>query len=81
MQNLCSFRVKSKSGKLIAQLLNEASNLGSSYRFILFDKTSNRQYLVDTGADLSVIPSTPAEKRKPTSNFTLVIQPLSKLMA
>ncbi|GFW43276.1 uncharacterized protein TNCV_1350391 [Trichonephila clavipes] len=59
-----------KSGKLIAQLLNEASNSGSSYRLILFDKTSSRQYHVDTGADLSVIPPTQAEKRKP-SDFKL----------
>ncbi|GFW05372.1 retrotransposable element Tf2 155 kDa protein type 1 [Trichonephila clavipes] len=51
-------------------MLNEASNSSSNYRLILFDKTSSRLYLVDTGVDLSVIPPTQTEKRKP-SEFKL----------
>lgn len=41
-------------------------------RLFLFDERTNQRYLVDTGADISVLPPTSAERRNIPSVFNLV---------
>jgi len=44
-------------GKLVTPLRSEATSNGSSgNRLIIFDKTSNLNFLIDTGADISLLP-------------------------
>nr|VZI41229.1 unnamed protein product [Spirometra erinaceieuropaei] len=65
----CSFtfkqkeRVKPVSRKVSASNLSDSSNPGRT--FYVRDTRSGRRFLVDTGAQLSVIPPTPADRRCP----------------
>lgn len=54
-QTLCVQEI----GKLISQVSDEATELGaSSARLFVYDNLTGRNFLIDTGADISVIPPT-----------------------
>ncbi|BHF81749.1 hypothetical protein SprV_0802488300 [Sparganum proliferum] len=71
----CSFtskqskRVKPVSPKVCAANLPDGSNPGRT--FYVRDTRSGRRFLVDTGAQLSVIPPTPADRRCPNPGLFL----------
>nr|VZI28875.1 unnamed protein product [Spirometra erinaceieuropaei] len=71
----CSFtfkqnkRVKPVSRKVSASNLSDSSNPGRT--FYVRDTRSGRRFLVDTGAQLSVIPPTPADRRCPNPGLFL----------
>nr|VZI02434.1 unnamed protein product [Spirometra erinaceieuropaei] len=71
----CSFtfkqskRVKPASPKVSAANLSDSSNPGRT--FYVRDTRSGRRFLVDTGAQLSVIPPTPADRRCPNPGLFL----------
>nr|VZI22741.1 unnamed protein product [Spirometra erinaceieuropaei] len=71
----CSFtfkqskRVKPVSRKVSASNLSDSSN--PSRTFYVRDTRSGRRFLVDTGAQLSVIPPTPADRRCPNPGLFL----------
>nr|VZI06757.1 unnamed protein product [Spirometra erinaceieuropaei] len=71
----CSFtfkqskRVKPASPKVNAANLSDSSNPG--HTFYVRDTRSSRRFLVDTGAQLSVIPPTPADRRCPNPGLFL----------
>ncbi|BHF78844.1 hypothetical protein SprV_0602196000 [Sparganum proliferum] len=73
--SLCSFtsrhskRVKPVNPKVSAANLPEGSNPGRT--FYVCDTRSGRRFLVDTGAQLSVIPPTPADRRCPNPDLFL----------
>ncbi|BHF76084.1 hypothetical protein SprV_0501918200 [Sparganum proliferum] len=60
--------------KLLGRRVNAAELSGNSTGRIFYvrDNTSGRQFLVDTGAQISVIPPTPADRRCP--NYGLQLQ-------
>lgn len=61
------------AGKLVGPLLLASSNSGQAIsRLILYDHLSRMDYLIDTGADISVLPPTPPDLQKQTSAFGLV---------
>lgn len=41
-------------------------------RLVLYDETSNMRFLIDTGADISVLPSTAADRKNNSSVFNLI---------
>nr|VZI36105.1 unnamed protein product [Spirometra erinaceieuropaei] len=71
----CSFtskqskRVKPVNPKVCAANLSDGSNPG--HTFYVRDTRSGRRFLVDTGAQLSVIPPTPADRRCPNPGLFL----------
>nr|VZI01885.1 unnamed protein product [Spirometra erinaceieuropaei] len=71
----CSFtfkqntRVKPVSRKVSATNLSDSSNPG--HTFYVRDTRSGRRFFVDTGAQLSVIPPTPADRRCPNPGLFL----------
>nr|VZH91271.1 unnamed protein product [Spirometra erinaceieuropaei] len=71
----CSFtskqskRVKPINPKVCAANLPDSSNPG--HTFYVRDTRSGRRFLVDTGAQLSVIPPTPADRRCPNPGLFL----------
>nr|VZI45164.1 unnamed protein product [Spirometra erinaceieuropaei] len=71
----CSFtfkqnkRVKPVSRKVSASNLSDSSNPGRT--FYVRDTRSGKRFLVDTGAQLSVIPPTPADRRCPNPGLFL----------
>ena len=67
------FTVSSAVGKLHRQQLTATSSAGpssTSRLFYITDRTTGTRFLVDTGADVSVIPPSAADKRRPSS-YTL----------
>ncbi|BHF80910.1 hypothetical protein SprV_0702403800 [Sparganum proliferum] len=64
-----SKRVKPVSANVSAADLPDSSNPGRT--FYVFDTRSGRGFLVDTGAQLSVIPHTPADRRCPNPGLFL----------
>nr|VZI17555.1 unnamed protein product [Spirometra erinaceieuropaei] len=71
----CSFtskqskRVKPVNPKVCAAKLPDSSNPG--HTFYVRDTRTDRRFLVDTGAQLSVIPPTPADRRCPNPGLFL----------
>lgn len=62
-----------QAGKLVGPLLLATSDTGpANSRLILYDQLSRAHYLIDTGADISVIPPSLLDLRKRTSAFNLV---------
>nr|VZI04584.1 unnamed protein product [Spirometra erinaceieuropaei] len=61
--------VKPVSPKVSATNLSDSSNPG--HTFYVLDTRSGRRFLVDTGAQLSVIPPTPADRRCPNPGLFL----------
>lgn len=43
----------------------------NSSRLIIFDRTANKRFLVDTGSDLSIIPATSKEKKGTSTQWQL----------
>ena len=43
----------------------------SRHSFTVFDRTLRRKFLVDSGADVSIIPPTPTQKNHPDNQFSL----------
>nr|VZI48485.1 unnamed protein product [Spirometra erinaceieuropaei] len=64
-----SKRVKPVNPKVRATNLSDSSNPGRT--FYVRDTRSGRRFLVDTGAQLSVIPPTPADRRCPNPGLFL----------
>lgn len=58
--------------KLTSQSTSKRFDIGKQIsRLYVQEKNSKRNYLIDTGADISVIPPTSKEKRHAPCNFTL----------
>lgn len=68
--------VKKLDGR--SQVATSDYGQGSS-RLILFDKSTHMSFLVDTGADISVIPPTSSERQNSPSLFNLVAANNSKI--
>lgn len=60
--------VHKKLGKLPDQSLDTANSIGLHHQSRLFvtNRLSGQKFLIDTGADISVIPPTPLQKQKKT---------------
>nr|VZI05690.1 unnamed protein product [Spirometra erinaceieuropaei] len=73
----CSFtskqskRVKPVNPKVCAANISDGSN--PNHTFYVRDTRSGRRFLVDTGAQLSVIPPTPADRRCPNPGLFLQV--------
>ena len=52
-------------------MATSASGQQPSRLFYITDKTTGTRFLVDTGADVSVIPPSQYERRQPSDHFTL----------
>ena len=62
-----------QAGKLIGQAWAATNALGhGNCRLVVYEKTLGMHLLVDTGADLSVLPPSAEERTKPVSLFKLV---------
>ncbi|BHF77688.1 hypothetical protein SprV_0602079700 [Sparganum proliferum] len=73
--NLCWYHVNYgvHAGNLLVRSVNAAELSGNSTgrTFYVSDNTSGRHFLVDTGAQISVIPPTPADRRCPNHGLHL----------
>lgn len=45
--------------------------LSQSRRLLIYDRSSKRKYLIDTGSDVSIVPAQTSDKRNPTSDIQL----------
>ena len=63
-----------EGGKLPGHSLKATSVAGLSHSrlFYITDRISNYCFLVDIGAEVSVLPSTSSERQQQNANFTLV---------
>ena len=61
-------------GKLRGHSLKAAGSAGLSHSlFYITDNISHHRFLIDTGAEVSVLPASPAERRlQQRTNFSLV---------
>ncbi|KAF6769226.1 hypothetical protein AHF37_12695 [Paragonimus kellicotti] len=70
----CQFKSQNFGGKLRSQPVMTTTALGTgspSRRLFVRDSASNYIFLVDSGAEISVIPSSPKDKTRVNKNFVL----------
>ena len=74
MQLLDQAYVCHSSGKLQSQRVGATSPAGTriqSHLFHVFDNITDSKFLVDTGAEVSILPSSPLDRQHRKSNFVL----------